>query len=211
MKFNLGLENINYIKISCLDKGNNDLTLKAAVKTINEREIFACTKYEDSLFIETPQRVKLSIVSNSGLYLAETTLKFLQKEPPYIFFALETPTDVEHRQTREYFRVKMQKKAIISYKTENSLQQITCEIYDISANGIRLETDQKLENVDDLYINILFEEKSIKTKAKFSRIDNEDNVPKIAFQFTEISESDRDFISQKCIQQQIINKRNSAV
>ena len=209
MKFDLGIENINYIKISYLDEENKDFTIKAAVKTINEREIFACTKYEDSLSIKTPQDINLSIISNNGLYLAKTSLKFVQKEPPYIFFAIETPVNVEHRQTREYFRVKMQDKAIISYKLLDTVQQIYCEIYDISANGIRLKTDEKIENVEDLYINILFKEKNIKTKAKFSRFDNEDNIPKIAFQFTEISEIDRDFISQKCIQQQILNRRNS--
>lgn len=209
MQFNLAFENINYIKISCKDKFNNPWIVKAAIKRMDSREIFACAKFEDSLILKTPQDIELSIACSDGLYYCNTTLTYVQIDAPYLFFAIKAPETMEHRQQREYFRVKMNNEASISYLVADKLQRKTCKIYDISANGVRLATDNIISDIQEATINISLAQRTITAKAKYTRCDNEDDILKMAFQFTEILENDRDFISQQCIKQQLENKRNS--
>lgn len=206
MKFNLNLDNINYIKIVYKDKSGTVCCTKAAIKNMNEREIFACAKFEDNLFLDTPQEVSLSFVCENGLYRTSTTLKSIENDAPYIFFVMKTPVGIEYQQNREYFRVKMDEDAIISFDKET----IPCKIHDISANGVRLILLRKVEIPEEADLDLLFAPKGIKTKAKFIRFDNEDNVPKVSFEFLGMTDSDRDFISQKCIQKQLEYKRSSA-
>lgn len=206
MKFNLNLDNINYIKIVYKDKSDTVCCTKAAIKNMNERDIYACAKFENNLFLNTPQEVALSFVCENGLYRTSTTLKYIENDAPYTFFAMKTPVGIEYQQNREYFRVKMDEDAIISFDKET----IPCKIHDISANGVRLILLRKVEIPEEADLDLLFAPKGIKTKAKFIRFDNEDNVPKVSFEFLGMMDSDRDFISQKCIQKQLEYKRSNA-
>ena len=206
MKFNLNLDNINYIKIVYKDKSDTVCCTKAAIKNMNERDIYACAKFENNLFLNTPQEVALSFVCENGLYRTSTTLKYIENDAPYTFFAMKTPVGIEYQQNREYFRVKMDEDAIISFDKET----IPCKIHDISANGVRLILLRKVEIPEEADLDLLFAPKGIKTKAKFIRFDNEDNVPKVSFEFLGMKDSDRDFISQKCIQKQLEYKRSNA-
>ena len=115
MKFNLDLDNINYLKIIYKNADDTTVCTKAAIKRIGEREIFACAKFEDDLKINTPQDVSLSFVCVNGLYRTNTTLKFIENDPPYIYFTLRTPEGLEYQQNREYFRIKMEENAILSF------------------------------------------------------------------------------------------------
>ena len=209
MKFNLKVENINYIKISCKDKNEKPWVIKAAIKRLDTREIYACVKFEDSIHLKTPQDVNISLACNDGLYMSKTILKYVQIENPYVYLALTIPENIEYRQMREYFRVKLNKKTQISFNKNGQIQQQFCEIYDISANGISLISNSDLSNVGNITINLNSAQKSINVKAKYKRFDTEDELLKTSFQFVDISESDRDFISQICIKQQLENKRNS--
>ena len=206
MKFNLNLDNINYIKIVYKDKSGTVCCTKAAIKNMNEREIFACAKFEDNLFLDTPQEVSLSFVCENGLYRTSTTLKSIENDAPYIFFVMKTPVGIEYQQNREYFRVKMDEDAIISFENET----IPCKIHDISANGVRLILLRKVDIPEEVNLDLLFSEKELKIKSKFIRFDTEDNIPKVSFEFLGITDSERDFISQKCIQKQLEYKRSSA-
>ncbi len=206
MKFNLNLDNINYIKIVYKDKSDTVCCTKAAIKNMNERDIYACAKFENNLFLNTPQEVALSFVCENGLYRTSTTLKYIENDGSYTFFAMKTPVGIEYQQNREYFRVKMDEDAIISFGNET----IPCKIHDISANGVRLILLRKVEIPEEADLDLLFAPKGIKTKAKFIRFDNEDNVPKVSFEFLGMTDSDRDFISQKCIQKQLEYKRSNA-
>ena len=115
MKFNLNLDNINYIKIVYKDKSDTVCCTKAAIKNMNERDIYACAKFENNLFLNTPQEVALSFVCENGLYRTSTTLKSIENDAPYIFFVMKTPVGIEYQQNREYFRVKMNEKAILYF------------------------------------------------------------------------------------------------
>ena len=205
MKFNLDLDNINYIKIIYKNADDTTACTKAAIKRIGEREIFACAKFEDGLNIKTPQEVFLSFVCVNGLYRTSTTLKFIESEPPYIFFTLKTPEGLEYQQNREYFRIKIEENAILSYGNK----VLPCKTYDISASGVRLTIPEHLEEVDDVTIDLLFDPKNVRANAKFIREDNEDGILKAAFKFIDLPESSIDIISQKCIQKQLEYKRHN--
>ena len=204
MKFNLNLDNINYIKIVYKDKSDNTCCTKAAIKNMSEREIFACAKFEEGLNIETPQEISLSFVCENGLYRTNTTLKYLEKDAPYIYFGIKTPLGLEYQQNREYFRVRMEEDVILTFDKTS----LPCKMHDISANGIRVVLPKKIEIPKEITLDILFSPKNVKTKAKFIRLDNEDNILKASFEFISISASDTDLISQKCIQKQLEYKRS---
>ncbi len=205
MKFNLNLDSINYIKIVYKDSSGNPCYTKAAIKHMGEREIFACAKFENGLQIQTPQEVVISFICDNGLYRTNTTLKFIENEEPYTFFTLKTPLGLEYQQNREYFRVKMNEDAILNI--QNNI--IACKVHDISANGVRLILPEKITIPDEVFIDILFKPKNIKTKAKFIRLDEEDGILKASFQFINLPENEMDIISQKCIQKQLEYKRSS--
>ncbi len=205
MKFNLNLDNINYIKIVYNDSDGVGHYTKAAIKRLGERDIFACVKYEKELKVPTPQEVTVSFACDNGLYNATTLLKLVENADPYIYFTLKTPHEVEYQQNREYFRVKMEEDAILSFAE----RVIPCKVYDISANGIRLKLDKDIKIPQEVAINILFSPKNVKTKAKYVRTDNEDGVLKASFYYVNLSETSRDIISQRCIQKQLADKRKS--
>lgn len=205
MKFNLKSESINYIKI--LYNDNEDFThcTKASVKRIDEHEIFACSRFDEGLYLKTPQDVSVSFVCENGLYRAKTVLKYVQNEEPYTFFSLKTPEEIEYQQNREYFRVKMEEDVLLSFDHN----VIPCKIYDISANGIKLKLDKEIELPEDVHINILFQPHNIEAQAKFVRIDKYEESFLVSLSFIDLSEHDRDKISQKCFQIQLEHKRNS--
>lgn len=204
MKFNLNLDNINYIKIVYKDKQNNACCTKAAIKNMSEREIFACAKFEDGLYLQTPQDISLSFVCDNGLYRTTTTLKYIENQAPFVFFSIKTPLGIEYQQNREYFRVRMEEDVILSFDKHS----IPCKVHDISANGVRIILPQKIDIPEEVNLDILFQPKDIKTKAKFVRTDNEDNIFKASFEFVEMSGADMDLISQKCIKKQLEYKKS---
>lgn len=209
MKFNLNLDSINYIKIVYKDLSDKPHLTKAAIRFLGEREIIACAKFEGEIRINTPQEVSLSFVCDNGLYRTITLLKYFENRDPYIYFTLKTPQGLEYQQNREYFRVKMQEDAILSFVAGEKVKRLLCKTHDISANGVRLELPENPGKIDEAGINILFDSREVKAKAKFIRFDNEDEKLKASFSFTYLKESDMDYISQRCIQKQLEYKRNA--
>ena len=205
MQFNLSLENIKYTKIVYKDREENTRFIKAAIRSMNENELFACAKFEDGLDIQTPQEVSVSFICENGLYRTNTILKSFQNEEPYVFLFLQVPQGIEYQQNREYFRVKMNENVIVKFN--NSVK--TCKLYDISANGVRLVLDENTTFYENVELNILFDKNNVTAKARYVRTDNDDNILKASFYFTKISDNDVDFIAKKCIQIQLSNRRNS--
>lgn len=209
MKFNLNLDSINYIKIVYQDENSSTRCTKAAIKRMGEREIFACAKFEDGLNIKTPQDILLSFICDNGLYRTTTPLKFIESEPPYVFFTIKTPDGLEYQQNREYFRVRMIEDAILSFELNNEKITVPCKTHDISAKGVRVVLSEEIATPQNAYINVLFPKRDIKTKTRFIRFDNEDNILMAAFEFVNLSDNDTDMISQLCIQKQLEYKRKN--
>ena len=209
MKLNTNTDSLKYIKISYRDNDDFKHVTKAVIKDINNIDIYACIKYEEQLHIKTPQEVDISIASENGIYRANTTLKSINFQDKYIFFYLKNPNEFDFEQNREYFRVKLNENAIVSYVYNEDTKQISCETYDISANGVRLVLDKRLPFPDIVQIKIFLPQKTITTEAKPIRFDKDDNINKASFSFTDIKEADLDYISQICLQKQLENRRNS--
>ena len=212
MKFNLDVNNINYIKFVYKDADGFAHYVKASIKRLNDREIFVCSKYEDNVHIDTPQDIELSFACDNGLYKSNTELKFVEKDSPFVFFTIKTPENIEYHQNREYFRVKLNEDVLILYKTENEKPvNIKGEIYDLSANGVRITVD-KNENIslpDIVQIVLYLSGKNIETQAKFIRAEDDEKCKRIAFNFIDLKESSADYISQICFKKQLENKRKN--
>lgn len=210
MKMDLNIGNINYIKIVYKDKNDFTHCIKAAIKRINEHEILASTKYEEQIIISTPQEVKLSIACENGLYKADTILQRTEKAQPYILFYLKTPDSIDYQQNREYFRVKINESALITYDiNENSIQSIPCETFDLSANGVRLAIEEHIDFPEVVHITLYLPQRTIEADAKYIRTDEEDKILKASFSFLNLQENDLDCISQMCFKKQLELRRKS--
>lgn len=205
MKFNLNLDSINYIKLIYQGSDDKPCCVKAAIKHMGEREIIACTKYENIPNIKIPQNITLSFVCDNGLYRTNTVLKYTDNKDPYIYFIMQTPEGLEYQQNREYFRVAIKEDALLAFNGK----VIPVKTYDISANGVKLALPEKFEIPELVVIDLLLKPKGIKAKAKFIRYDEEDGVLKASFSFVSLPENEVDIISQICIQKQLEYKRNS--
>lgn len=209
MRFNLNLEDIKYIKILYSDINGNPVSVKVAIKSVNEREILACGKFEDGLTINVPQEITLSFVCNDGLYRTKTKLKSIENDDPYTFFALETPQGLEYQQNREYFRVTAEYDCIYSIINDGKIREFPTRTFDISANGISIFLPMHIISQDDCEISILINGKKITAKIRFIRSEKVDSGYKLSFTYTKISEQDRDFISQVCIKKQLEERKKS--
>lgn len=207
MSLELKLDNINYIKITYKDRSGIVRCTKAMITTYGEREIYACAKFDKMINIQTPQDVNLSFVSEDGIYRTRTTLKYVRYEDPYIYFAMKSPENMTYEQNREYFRVRINENAIITYKDEDEQKSILCKTYDISANGIRVSLNEDYKFPEEVKIVIFLNNREIKVLTKFIRTDAEDDVLKASFKFKEITMHDMDYISQQCIKKQLEEKR----
>lgn len=208
MKFSFKLEDIKYVKIAYKDYNGSVATIKAAMKEVNENEILICTKYREDFYIDLPQEIDFSVICNDGIYKTKTILKSIDNHEPYAFIILETPVGIEYQQNREYFRVPVTYNCIYRIYQNNETFDYNATVYDISANGVSLILPEHIisENLSDLVIN--FDGIEISLRAKYVRSEKHEKGYKISFSYVNISELDRDFISQICIKKQLEQQRN---
>lgn len=208
MRFNLDLKDIKYVKVLYMDEFGDFISVKTALKSINEREIIVCGKYDEDCNIEFPQTVVLSIVCGDGLYKTKTRLKSVENAEPYLIFILEVPDGVEYEQNREYFRICEKFPCIYNVETEDDDVTIEAETYDISANGVSVIMPSLV--VSDGYADLAIGMPNRKVDIRVAYVRSE-KVPagyKVSFTFAKISETDRDCISQFCIKKQLEQKRS---
>lgn len=209
MKFNFRLEDIKYVKILYRDNNGNPASIKAALKRISDREIYSCAKFSEKLNINTPQDVSLSIICHDGLYRTKTRLKSIENEPPYVLFFLDTPQGIEYQQNREYFRIPVDYRCIYKIEENDEIKEFNAKVVDISANGVSIElpTHSISEGASEIEIGV--KSKIILAKIRYVRSEKTNDGYRISFAYTKISEQDRDFISQVCLQKQLEQRRNS--
>lgn len=206
----MNIENVNYIKIRYLDNDGFSHCTKAAINRISEVDIFATAKSEENMIIKTPIDAEVSIVADNGLYKAHTDIKRMEKDGDYVNFILKKPDEIDYQQNREYFRVKISENANITYKDEaNTEHNIACVTSDISANGVSMIVDENYNIPEIVKIKLYFPEKTITSDAKFVRIDEEDGIKKLSFNYTDLKEHDLDYISQICLKKQLEQRRKA--
>lgn len=207
MKFKL--DNIKYVKILYKDAYDKPSIVKAAIKNISEKEILACAKPQGNINIELPQEITLSVICDDGLYRTKTTLYSVENDDPYLFFIIKTPEGMEYQQNREFFRVPVKNECTYCVNTDAGTVHIPAIINDLSANGVSIDVEASMLPQQDA--NIIFEinGKEIKTGIRFVRKEELNKGYRLSFFFTNISEADRNSISQYCIKKQLEQKRNS--
>jgi len=209
MKFDLSKENINYLKITYNDKDGFAHCVKSAIRLIGEYELLASAKFDEELSIETPQEVELGIACDNGLYKSKAVLQKVEKNSPYIMFTMLKPEEMEYQQKREYFRVKLQEDATVYYAENEQKKKLSAVTYDISANGVRIELDEKIDFPEEVKIVLYLPQKTVEALAKYVRIDDEDKKLKASFHFIDIAQSDLDYISQICFAKQLEERRKN--
>lgn len=211
MKFNLSIENINYVKVLYAKSSGNPVSVKGAIKKIDEREVTICLKNDEEFDIKTPQIVTLSIICSEGLYRTQTKLKSYLFKEDYIYLYLETPQSLEYQQNREYFRIPVSYNCV--YYVQNNGQPATfqSQTADISANGVSIMLPVHIFSEEDSEIEIMVEERLVSAKIKYIRSEKMDNGYKLSFTYSDIPSRDRDYISQICIKKQLENKRNKTI
>lgn len=211
MKFNLSIDNINYVKILYANAEGNPVSIKAAIKRIDEREIVTCIKYEDDFSIKYPQTITLSIVCSEGLYRTKTILKSYSIQEPYILIYLETPNSLEYQQNREFFRVAASYKCVYYVNNNGQPAKFDTQTEDISANGVSIALPVHVFSEEEAEVEMMVEERLISAKIKYIRSEKTEDGYKLSFKFTNISNRDKDYISQICIQKQLEEKRKKGI
>ena len=204
MKFKVKIDDIKYVKICYKDFNANLCRSKIGIKQMNEKEILACGKFEDGLSIDVPQLVDMSIVCNDGLYRTKTKLLSFSNDEPYTFFRIETPHSIEYEQNREYFRVPVDFDCL--YRI-NDTKEYRAKTVDLSANGISLTLPKYEISENDSEIYLFANGRKVNIQVRFVRCERLKNDYKLSFTYTKILESDRDFISQICIQKQLQERK----
>jgi c-di-GMP-binding flagellar brake protein YcgR len=194
------------MKILCKDSSGENVSIKVAIKRINEKEIISCARYSEKLELINTQEVALDFVCKDGIYKTKTLLKSVEKDEPYVVFILKTPENIEYEQLREFFRIPVKYDCTCITEDGNSISGITTNI---SANGVCVEFHKTFIFSKNLKLRISIEKTNIELVAKYIRSDFAENNYKVSFAFTKISEQDRDYISQVCIKKQLEHKRNS--
>lgn len=207
MKFNLNIDEIKYAKILCKDILDNPFSLRGAIKSINDREILFCSKFEQIPKLTTPQEVTLSIIYSDGLYRTKTILKSLYQEEPYIFCPLEAPQGLEYQQNREYFRIASSFNAKYYVKSQDKFIDFDVKTCDISANGVSILLGMHIISEEDSRLVIYINDRKIETRIRYIRSEKVEDGYRISFAFEKMDEADRDFISQVCIKQQLDERR----
>jgi c-di-GMP-binding flagellar brake protein YcgR len=207
MEFNFEPIDINYIKISYIDTDGNFCSINTSAKKITENYLYVSVKLNGNLKIDIPQDVKINLICNDGLYQGDSTILSIENDLPYVLIKLEKPEEIVYYQNREYFRVKAKYPCLFRVKQENINKDFETETIDISANGVSILMPIFVKSEPSSNIELNIENRNIKIKAKYVRIEKCNDAYKISFSFINISNSDRDYISQICIKKQLEEKR----
>lgn len=209
MKFNFEIEDVQYVKLLYRNSDGSPNTIKAAIKKLDEEELIVCINFDKDFIIDTPQIVTLSIICNDGLYRTKTTLKTVEKDIPYHLLILDAPSGMEYQQNREYFRVRTEYNCAYYVKIDGEIKNFTTKTYDISANGVSIILPIHAFSEESSEIDIMVDERMVHAKLQYIRSEKLDEGYKLSFAYTDISNMDRDCISQACIRKQLEEKRNS--
>ncbi len=208
MKFNFNRASINYIQITYKLSDSTLCSCKTSLRDADDKTVILSCKFDDELKLTSNTEVVMDIVCNDGLYRAKTRLKYTTKESPYLYLFLENPSDIVYQQNREFFRVEEVFECLCIIKENGELRQYKSETIDISANGVSLLFTSKIVVENPVNLILKINNKELRITARLVRTENYGKFYKISFTYTKILESDRDYISQYCIQKQLIERRN---
>jgi len=154
--------------------------------------------------------LKLYIYTDNGIYSATSKVLEVTKHDKLTEYVIDYPTNSKHSQRREYFRAELCVDFTMDVKLSadsGSNKHLDTTTKNICGKGMSYIADKKFPKYDSIKINLLFDEKNIKTSARlvYSKQIVVGNRPKYlhAFTFTDISQKDIDFIVKKCFLYQL--------
>ena len=205
MKFNLKQEEINYATISYKDSLGSPCTIRIEIKKTDSKYILANARLKENLIIPTPQEVLLKFICSDGIYHAKSNLLSIKNETPYTIFTISIPDNVEHQQKREFFRVP----AKYECQFQIDATEFNTQTIDISASGVSIliESEEQAKNITKITIKI--NNTDITTSVIYIRNTTLQDGIKASYQFNNLSEKNRELITQACLQKQMEERRKS--
>ncbi len=173
-----------------------DNASKCKVEEVNND--FFSIKLENKGKYEVDESVELFTMTEKGQLYFETIVKEVKDDIISMWF----PINFKYLQRREYSRIKLNKE--IPLESEGKTYKAT--IINISAGGIKLQTDEQIELLKEYNLNIDIDTKHIKCIFEPIRIELNGKNFISSGRFTQISNYDRITLVQYCFMKQIENR-----
>ena len=202
------INKLKSIKISYVAVSGEKLCIVTEFRSCNRGRIVTRIANEKLVSGLTEKTVDVLIVCEEGLYLAQTDIENVRRDDEFTYIYLKTPDLMTRQQNREYFRVNAPFDCTITLIRDGKLCNYNVTTIDISAGGIscllpenfKIEQNPKITIYLDKFITIEVEYKRTEVIGRFF---------KYSFKYVNISNKDRDMISQACIKKQLEMRRNA--
>lgn len=180
------------------------------VKSVDNRSLVieSDNSVNKNIYAEVNDDLNLYIYTDSGIYSADSKVLDVTKHDKLTQYVIDYPSNTKHSQRREYFRADLE----IDFKMDIKSQDGTIKHADsttknICGKGLSYVSDKPFSEYESIKLNLLFEDKTIKTSARlvYTKQIVVANKPKYihAFTFTDISQRDIDFVVKKCFLYQL--------
>lgn len=177
------------------------------VKNVDSRVLIieADNKINKNVHADVNDELKLHIYTDNGIYSADSKVLEVTKQENLTEYVIDYPSNSKHSQRREYFRADL----TVDFKMDIKLPEdsgtnktVKTTTKNICGKGMSYIADKPFCEYDSIKLDLLFEEKEIKTSARlvYTKQIVVNNRPKYihAFTFIDISQKDIDFIVKKC-------------
>lgn len=172
-----------------------DNATKCRVVATNE-DCFT-VEIENGFKFEEDESVELFTMTAKGQLYFETIVKKVDGNKISIWF----PLSHKYLQRREYSRIQTEQEVTLVYNGNN----ISAQISDISAGGLKLITQEQLQLLQEYKISINIENKVVETIFEPIRIETAPKGFISSGRFKDISNYDRIALVQYCFRKQIEN------
>lgn len=146
---------------------------------------------------EKDESVELFTSTKKGQLYFETLVKEVENDIISIWY----PITSKYLQRREFSRIQTNKQIIL----KNKEKTINAKIIDISAGGLKIQTEQQLELLKQYEVHVIIDNKNINTFFEPIRIEANENGFIISGSFKNLSSYDRITLVQYCFRKQIEN------
>ena len=197
--------------------------IEIVVRELSCTTRFQCSfikKQDDSLIFTKPlcgscefdypkgQPLEIYVYTPNGVFRLKCRLLECMSET----CSVSTPFETNKIQRREFIRVKLKVKTIVTIETPTFSKKITTGTKDISAKGMKILLDEDISKyTNKIELSILFPENIIKTLARIIKViptKTQDGLRFVtSLMFITISGKDMDFIVKKCFEFQAAQRR----
>lgn len=202
----MNFNEVKYLKIYYQDSFGTLHVTKSTLKNYNEMNFVAIFKYDNQTIFKVSQDMRIDFVCLDGLYKSNAELIETRKEDIYQILIFKTPQKYEYQQTREYFRVKASILCKCFYNDENSIESQMGKTFDISANGVAISFDKKINPNSIFKMLICLSDKEISIPLKYIRHEIIDDGSIYSYAYENLLEEERDIISKWCIKKQLAER-----